>query len=511
MPYVTHDFKCPYVKSCPHLDWLSAHWVLEEYRRGQDDYHEHIEIIDRFYAALKEKDERMRILEKENAELNAKLKLLHQRQFKPNQKEETADKKKGSLEDLSLKKKKRGAPTGHPGWARSKPDRIDRTVHVPAPTRCPYCMKDNLEPHSGLHEHIQEDIVIEPRAEVVRYLHEQRFCSTCNRPVVQSAEGEILNAPIGPVAKSVAIFLRYRIGVSYRKTTEIFRELFGLNFVPASAVGFDRKAALLGSPIHEDLREKIRAADRVHADETSWRNDGIGHYVWFAGNNELAYFHIDRHRSADVAKAIFGDNFPGILVRDRYAAYNGIGTEWQSCLAHIRTKAKEIKKEHRLLPQTDQEASTDRFCDRVKDFCSKACDIGAKLISGDLSRQSAPEIEKELVKLLSNICKKPLSFKSAETLRSYLAGPEQKFLFTFLRYPGVPPTNNHAEQSIRHMVIFRKTSFGTRSESGLKTHSILPSLVQTARRQGIPPIRFLKSLFTADTSTTQAALYKNSS
>jgi hypothetical protein len=81
----------------------------------------------------------------------------------------------------------------------------------------------------------------------------------------------MLNAPIGPVAKSVALFMRYKIGVSYRKTTEIFRELFGLNFVPASAVGFDRKAALLGSPIHDDLREKIRVTDRAHADETSWR------------------------------------------------------------------------------------------------------------------------------------------------------------------------------------------------------------------------------------------------
>jgi hypothetical protein len=31
-----------------------------------------------------------------------------------------------------------------------------------------------------------------------------------------------------------------------------------------------------------------------------------------------------------------------------------------------------------------------------------------------------------------------------------------------------------------------KVSFGTRSDSGLKTHSIIPTLVQTARRQGVP-------------------------
>jgi hypothetical protein len=88
---------------------------------------------------------------------------------------------------------------------------------------------------------------------------------------------------------------------------------------------------------------------------------------------------------------------------------------------------------------------------------------------------------------------------------------EQRFLFTFLRRPGVPPTNNLSEQTLRYLVIFRKICFGTRSESGLKTHSILPSLVQTARRQGIPPREFLQILLTADTATAQAALYNNSS
>jgi hypothetical protein len=40
---------------------------------------------------------------------------------------------------------------------------------------------------------------------------------------------------------------------------------------------------------------------------------------------------------------------------------------------------------------------------------------------------------------------------------------------------------------IRRRVIFRKTSIGTRSESGLKNHSVLTRLVQTARRQGGKP------------------------
>jgi transposase len=360
-------------------------------------------------------------------------------------------------------------------------------------------------------EHFQEDIVIQPRTLVTRYLHGQAFCVRCHRLVVQAGEGELLNASIGPVAKSVALYLRYRIGIPYRKTAELFWELFGLKFVPASALGFDRKAAARGMPIYEDLRDKIRASDVVHADETSWRSDGVGHFVWFAGNQNLSFFHIDRHRSAEVAKSIFGENFNGTLVRDRYAVYNGIGVDWQACIAHILTKAKEIIGEHALLPKTEKDAAVGSFCNRLTDLCSRLCDTGQKLKSNDLPWKAAPKIEKRSIMELNTICKQTLPFKPAETLRRYLAGPEQKFLFTFLRRPGVPPTNNHAEQSLRPLVIFRKICFGTRSQSGMKTHSILPSLVQTATKQGVHPRRFLQTLLTADTATAQAALYNNSS
>jgi transposase len=323
-PYPPDDFECGYQDSCPYLDGLSTTWVLGEYRRGEEEYQEHLRILDHFYDGLKTRDDRIRVLERENAELKAKLQALHHRQFKPNRKKGAqTDGKDGQGTSASSegKPKKRGVPVGHPGWMRPKPDQIDRTIPVPAPTICPHCQSQALTPMEGFTEHVQEDIVLQPRPLVTRYLHGQALCPRCHRPVVQAGEGELLNASIGPVAKSVALYLRYRMGLPYRKTSELFRELFGLQFVPASALGFDRKAATRGIPIYEDLGEKIRVSAVVHADETSWRSDGVGHYVWFAGNQNLAFFHIDRHRSADVAQTLFGKDFAGTLVRDRYAAY----------------------------------------------------------------------------------------------------------------------------------------------------------------------------------------------
>jgi hypothetical protein len=346
---------------------------------------------------------------------------------------------------------------------------------------------------------------------VTKYVHEEAFCPRCDRAVVGAGSDEIPNAPIGPFAKSTAGYLRYEIGISYRKIQLIFEDLFGFSCVPASIVGFDNRAAKRGESIYKDVREKIRASDVVHADETSWRNDGKGHFVWFAGNDDLAFFHIDRHRSRDAAKTIFGENFDGVLVRDRYAAYNGIGRDFQACLAHIITNAKDISREHALLPKSDQDKPVSLFCDRVIDFCSRACDMGRKLKSGEVPWEAAANIEMRFVDELKGIAKRPLSFKPAETLRTFLIGPDQKHLFTFLRIPGVPPTNNHAEQSLRKVVISRKVSFGTRSDKGIKTHSIIPTLVQTARRQGIHPREFLHNLHTSDTATAQASLYNNTS
>jgi transposase len=495
------------------LRWLSTTWVFGEYERADDVYHEHLRIIDTFAADLDAARKRVRELERDKAELTAKLTALHRRQFKANKKpsDEGLKAKDGTSIHEEKGKRKRGAPVGHTGWFRTKPAHVDRTVHVAAPTRCPHCQAADLAPTEGSSEHLQEDIVLQPRTVVTRYVHKEAYCARCNRAVVQAGQEELLNAPIGPVAKSVAIYLRYRIGMTYRKVQEVFKELFGLQFVAASAVGFDRQAALKGTAIYEDLREKIKVSPVIHADETSWRNDGVGHFAWYAGNDDLAFFHIDRHRSAEVARHILGSSFAGALVADRYAAYNAVNPKArQTCLAHLIRRAKEITQELLLMDNAARDKEAEAFCTYIAALFSEACKTGQALLAGSLQWDRTPEIEKRFSSELLQICSRTLTYKPAETLRAALIGKDQQFLFTFLRYPGVQPTNNQAEQSIRFLVIFRKIMFGTRSESGLKTHSILPSLVLTALRRGQHPQSFLQILLTSDTATAQAALYNNS-
>jgi hypothetical protein len=56
-------------------------------------------------------------------------------------------------------------------------------------------------------------------------------------------------------------------------------------------------------------------------------------------------------------------------------------------------------------------------------------------------------------------------------------------LWTFVDVEGVQPTNNAAEQALRHAVIWRKLSFGTQSKSGSQFVERLLTVIETCRRQ----------------------------
>lgn len=492
------------------MNLLSTTWVYGEYERGESTYQQHLRIIDTFRGELDAARKEVQSLTKELAELKARYTALHRRQFTASKKKQAGPECRTPFGSSPVgTTTKRGAPFGHPGWTRKPPSRIDRTEQVSAPDICPHCSSEHLVPTGETKEHIQEDIVLVPRTIVTKYVHETAYCPRCARIVTCSGDGEIPGSSVGPTAKAAAVWLRYGMGISYRKVQAVFSCLFGMEFAPASLVGFDRQALRKGTLLYDDIREKLRASPVLHADETSWRNDGIGHWAWYAGNPDLAYFEIAKSRSTEAAKSIVGSAFGGTLVTDRYAAYNGIAAaSRQFCLAHIIRRAKELSEEIALIGEKQRDRASERFLSAIARLFTRMCTAAHAAIGGT---PAAEAMERSFANELGRLCKKQLAFKPAETLRAALSGKDSRNLFTFLRIPGVPPTNNHAEQSIRSMVLFRKTSFGTRSPSGIKTHSVLPSLIRTAQRQGRDPAQFLRTLFTEDTATAQRALYRNTS
>jgi len=496
---------CEYRHACPYLGGISATWanilISDAERDKFRDGH-----LDR--CAEKEIKTLESALEKANTQiemLRAENKRLHQRQFKPNR-------RKPPPEDPQQKTaKKRGPPFGHPPWNRRPPDHIDKTVKVPAPDTCPHCGCTSLESSEEKQTCCQEDIVLQPATIVTEFVHDTSFCPKCRRSVFQTAPNELRNSLIGPVTKATAVFMRHEVKLTYRDIRKVFRGIFAMPFVPASAMNFDRKVAALGLPLHEDLRGKIRVSHIAHADETSWRIDGQGAQLWYAGNPDLAFYLVDPSRGGDVALSIFGEDWPGNLVADAYQGYNSVNpASRQSCLAHLSRKAKEITQEIFLLPRRLQERASLSFCARLRDLLSDCCDLGRARNSGRLSFSKAKSRKPELQRRLDAICCSNLNYPNAENLRQRLIDPDRDAnrIFTFLDVNGMEPTNNHAEQSLRLPVIFRKICFGNRSSLGAQTFSTNLSLLVTAKRQDRDPLAFFHTLLLHGPSAAHPFLYR---
>jgi hypothetical protein len=497
-------YQCPYRDACPHLAGMSTTWTLELTRDLEGDTYRdshYIGMVEEENAALQADNNR---LEKENADLRARLKAQHASRFKPNRQ---------PPRDPALRRK-RGAPQGHPPWNRPPPDHVSHTVQVPAPVTCPHCGATGLQATGEKQEQIQEDIVLQPKTIVTAYQHDTAFCPNCRRPVFQCAEGELRNCQIGPTAKATAVFLRHELRLSYRNVRKILSDLFGLSFVPASAMAFDQAAARAAQPIHEQLRDKVRSADIIHADETHWRIDGQSAYIWFAGNPNFGFFQIERSRSSEVALDIFGPRFQGSLVADDYAAYNSIEPKnRQSCLAHLIRKAREIIQLIGLLPESQQHPGDLRFCNQVRTLLSNACEIGCLRDTSQLSFTQARAKLPALYASLARICKTPCHHAEAENLRQRLLDPKRDYhrLFTFLSINHMPPTNNYAEQTLRHPVIFRKLIFGNRSLQGARALAINLSLIHTAKCRHLDLITLLKTTLLSGHHAAADLLFSNSS
>lgn len=490
-------FECPYRHNCPHLDQLSTTWVMEVYQECS-------ELQEQYYAMEKRYEQRVAELEqtlRERDEKIAQLRLQHQKQFKANVKPPAPDREHG--------KKKRGAPAGHPPWRRPAPDRVDDTVEVPAPTVCPRCECSDLSASPEIYEHVQEDILLVPRTVVTCFRHRQSYCPKCRRPVYQTAPGEVAGCNIGPVTRAVAMHLRYDLQIPYRKVQHILSDLFGMPLVPATAMSFDRQAAGRGTALYEELLAKLKSSEVAHADETSWRENGRGRYLWFGGNQHLAVYQIG-NRSSESAIKLLGADFDGTLITDACTSYNAVNASHrQTCWSHIARRCKELLQQIKLTDPPIRVPKAVTFCRRLKEFASKCCELGRQLRRKKLSQSKAramiPALERELKKFAGQ----PVDYPAAETLRDRIMNKDYDKLFTFLRIKGVEPTNNHAEQSLRFMVIMRKICFGTRSQAGSQSQSILPSLLETARRQGQDRIKFLTALLTQTQAAARAALFAN--
>jgi hypothetical protein len=121
-------------------------------------------------------------------------------------------------------------------------------------------------------------------------------------------------------------------------------------------------------------------------------------------------------------KSVLGDKLDGLLVTDAYAAYNAIECAGgrQSCLAHLLRKSKEIGEELALIDGAD--APSVRFCQSLGSLFKEAC---AAVVPKPM--RARRKLADRFREKLAPICRKPLAFEKAETLRKRLIPTSREY------------------------------------------------------------------------------------
>jgi len=381
--------------------------------------------------------------------------------------------------------RKRGGLFGHIGWFRKKPDKIDRVEEVRI-SCCPDCGSNNLTECRKIDEHIQEDIIL-PKVEAVLYRRHHYYCPDCRKVVSAKGKDELENSYIGPKAKAFAAFLRYGIKISERDVKLLFERAFNLKIVASSIAGFRYQLKRAGSPLYRILMGSLKRGSFIHADETGWRIDGNNRWLWKFSNKKVSLSHIDESRGQKVVEKILGNEYGGILISDFLSAYNKISAKnKQRCLVHILRDLKKVKEYW----HDDQEVL--RYIERLKKIFEDAIALQSDYKDkhwGDVYYARRTALENSLKDFAFPNPNKRILKRFAKRLERHRGE-----LLTFLYEKDIDYHNNHAEQQIRPDVIFRKITFGNRSANGAQYHSVIMSILQTAKLNGIDPISTFKDI-----------------
>ncbi len=108
-----------------------------------------------------------------------------------------------------------------------------------------------------------------------------------------------------------------------------------------------------------------------------------------------------------------------------------------------------------------------------------------KILAHDLRRLKA---------LCEKMANSPIE-KAAQLGREFLNDWEA--IFQVLAHPELPLTNHFAERLLRHWVILRRITYGTRTHQGSLALATFASIIETCRLRKASPLRYLHQVLAA--------------
>jgi transposase len=299
----------------------------------------------------------------------------------------------------------------------------------------------------------------------------------------------------GPRLTALIAVLAGNYRLSQKSIQQLLSDVFGVEMALGSVSAQEQRISDAIAPAVQEAQEEVTQAAVVHADETGWREAKQKAWLWVLATTSLAVFVIRKSRGADVARELLS-TFMGILVSDRWGAYAWVdAAKRQLCWSHLvrdflgfADYGQEAKRLSRALLRNQRRMF--RLWHRVRD---------GTLARREFDRLMRP-VQRRICTLLDQGTRLPVR-KIVGQCRRILK--LQAALFTFVHTEGVLPTNNHAEQTIRHGVIWRKTSFGTDSENGSRFVERMLTVVMSLRLQKRNVLEWVTSAYQAKIDGTK--------
>ena len=380
----------------------------------------------------------------------------------------------------SVSGRRRGAQKGHPGttrpWLVPHKDR-----HIPG-KECPNCHSKKINVIGQKHQQ-QEEMPPDIRPQTVDVVRDVCQCNECGFKFVARDGLTPLQGRFGINLMVLVIFLKFIVRGVLRKTTSFLDASFALKLAPASVQAIIERAAKAGEAEYQSLKEKTRSAKLLYVDETSFRVLGRNWWVWaFRSETDLLLV-IRNSRGNNVLEEILGKDYAGIVVCDCWRAYDFLSNATlQRCWAHLLRKS------------TEMESVAGRH------FHKKLNELFGQIVKFNNKERTDKQRRNKYVKLTSELQKITFyysRYEDCEAVVKYIDFHIESW-FTCIRYPGVHPTNNYAEQAIRETVLVRKIIGAFRSEKGTKTYETLASLIATWQYQKLDIYKELHRMLSAN-------------
>lgn len=411
--------------------------------------------------------EQVASLEKENAELRARLgmgggsKASAPEWVKPNRAERRA------AERTERKKRKQS-------FARKR-DVATREVRH-AVENCPDCGRKLC---GGWVVSRRQTIEIpQTPIEITDHVLIARKCGVCGKvhiPKLGIADGVIGKARVGPRLMSLIATLAIVKRMPQRSIQKLLEGLYGVHISLGEITQILHKVAGFAKSTVQRILRRIRGSPHAHADETGWRENGINGYLWSLSADKLRYFEFNISRAGAVAKRLLGMCFGGVLVCDFYGGYNFYDGPIQRCWVHFLRDLRKLVEAH---PDNED---VREWVELVRSIYKAAKKIAQRGFTEPVRVKLRQQLEAKLMLIAQPYVKNEAAPQRvlAERIEKHLGE-----LFVFVQYLGCPPGNNAAERAIRPAVIARKISGGTRSENGSLTRTTLMSVFGTWALEG---------------------------